>query len=65
MAGSIRKLVHLGPMITALSFIVLDCDVPVIVGVPFLMTVNPMVNWAQCTVKVRTFKGIEPLLLVE
>ena len=34
--GKVRSFVDLGPMTTALTFYVLDCNVPCVLGIPFL-----------------------------
>ena len=34
--GKVRCFVYLGPMKTALTFYMLDCNVPCVLGIPFL-----------------------------
>ena len=64
MVGSIRSFVNLGPMTTALTFLVLDCDVPTILGMPFLGTVNPTIDWVNRRITVVTAKGEQDLNVV-
>ena len=44
MAGSCQFLAVLGPFKTVLRFYVIDADVPTILEMPFLATINPMIN---------------------
>jgi len=48
--GKIRCLVDLGPMKTALTFHVLQCDIPCVLGIPFLQAVNPIIDWVNRSV---------------
>ena len=38
-------LAALGPFKTVLRFHIIDADVPTILGMPFLATVNPRIAW--------------------
>ena len=48
--AKLRCFVDLGPMKTALTFYILDCSVPCVLGLPFLQTVNPTIDWTNHTV---------------
>ena len=51
-------------MKAALDFYVLDCEIPCVLGIPFLGTVNPSVDWVNREVRVYTTKGHSPLTVV-
>ena len=57
--------VDLGPMKTAITFYVLDCNVPCVLGIPFPQTVNPTIDWVNCSVKISTVLGESPLEVVQ
>ena len=63
--GKVYCFVDLGPMKTALTFYVLDCNVPCVLGIPFLQTVNPTIDWVNRSVKVSTVLGESPLEVVQ
>ena len=63
--GKVRCFVDLGQMKTALTFYVLDCNVPCVLGIPFLQTVNPTIDWVNHSVKVSTVLGESPLEVVQ
>ena len=62
--GKLCCLVDLGPMKTALTFYVLDCNIPCVLGLPFLQIVNPIINWVKRSVQVSTVLGFCPLEVV-
>ena len=64
MVGSIRSFVNLGLMTMALTFLVLGCDVPTILGMPFLATINPTIDWVNHRISIVTIKGDEDLSVV-
>ena len=45
--GKVKCLVDLGPMKTALTFHVLQYDIPCVLGILFLYTVNPTIDWVN------------------
>ena len=63
--GKVHCFVDLGPMKTALTFYVLDCNVPCVLGIPFLQMVNPTIDWVNHSVKVSTVLGESPLEVVQ
>ena len=52
MVGTCQFLAALGPFKTVLRFHVIDADVCTILGMPFLATVNPQIDWQKCKVTV-------------
>ena len=44
MVGAYQLLAALGPFKTVLRFHVVDADVPTILKVPFLVTINPQID---------------------
>ena len=62
--GKLHCLVDLGPMKTALTFYVLDCNIPCVLGLPFLQTVNPIIDWVNHSVQVSMVSGFCPLEVV-
>ena len=62
--GKVKCFVDLGPMKTALTIHVLQCDIPCVLGIPFLQTVNPTIDWVNCKVQVCTVSGLSPLEVV-
>ena len=63
--GKVRCFVNLRPMKTALTFCVLDCNVPCVPGIPFLQTVNPTIDWVNRSVKISTVLGESQLKVVQ
>ena len=59
--GKLYCLVDLGSMKTALTFYILNCNIPCVLGLPFLQTVNPIINWVNYSVQVSIFLGFCPL----
>ena len=51
-------------MKTALTFYVLDCNILCVLGLPFLQTVNPIIDWVKHHVQVSTVLGFYPLEVV-
>ena len=47
-----------------LIFYVLDCNVTCILRLPFLQTVNPIIDWMNHSVQVSTRSGFCPLEMV-
>ena len=62
--GRLCCFVDLGPLEIALTFYVLDCNVPCVLGLPFLQTVNPTIDWKNRTVQVSTMLGLCPLEVI-
>ena len=62
--GKVCYFVDLGPMKTALMFYVLDCNVPCVLGIPFLWMVNPTIDCVNHSVKISTVLGKSPLEVV-
>ena len=52
MVGICRLLAALEPFKTVLRFYVINADVPTILGMPFLATVNPQIDWQKRKVTV-------------
>ena len=52
MVGACQLLAALGPFKTVLRFHVIDADVPTILGMPFLATANPQIDWQKRKVTV-------------
>ena len=52
MVGTCQLLAALGPFKTVLRFHVIDANVPTILGMPFLATVNPQIDWQKRKVTV-------------
>ena len=63
--SKVRCFVDLGPIKTALTFYVLDCNIPCVLGIPFLQTVNPTIDWVNHSVKVSIVFGESPLEVVQ
>ena len=53
--------VDLVPMKTALTFHVLDCNIPCILGLTFLQTVNLITDLTNCSVQVSMALALCPL----
>ena len=62
--GKLFCLVDLGPMKTALTLYGLNCNIPCILGLPFLQIVNPIIDWVKHCVQVSTISGLCPLEVV-
>ena len=45
MLGTCQFLAALGPFKTVLRFHAIDADVPTILGLPFLATINLQIDW--------------------
>ena len=63
--GKVHCFVDLGSMKTALTFCVLDCNLPCVLGIPFLQMVNPNIDWVNRSVKASEVLGKSPLEVVQ
>ena len=62
MVGACQLLVALGPFKTVLRFHVIDADVHTILGMPFIATHNPQIDWLKHKVTVLGKLGQEDLV---